>query len=278
MPAKNSVAHLAADGDSCAPDRGEGSIHPPASLRAFRYRLGDDRIHTIVGPTPLQLPHAELAEVAAKALARRTFMFYTLPPHGGSDAEELCFVPRGDQCDILNIHTHGWQRRHGDVRRSLVDILNDLATAVACGGLRILDASELALEESAGERLCNLSVENTTSLTEAREAADSVLRSLGVDPILRQATVLGVSEAATNALMHGGGKGRATLRRVGNRFRFVISDSGHGLNFLNWGSKRAVDSTPSMGYGFKIILDNLDAVGLFTSPLGTTLILDRVID
>jgi hypothetical protein len=33
-----------------------------------------------------------------------------------------------------------------------------------------------------------------------------------------------------------------------------------------------------MGYGFKIILDNLDAVGLFTSPFGTTLILDRVID
>ena len=33
-----------------------------------------------------------------------------------------------------------------------------------------------------------------------------------------------------------------------------------------------------MGYGFKIILDNLDAVALHTGPNGTTLLLDRVID
>lgn len=251
---------------------------PPATLRVFRYRLGDDHVRTIVGHSTLRLPHAEFSTMAAEALARRTFMFYTLPPEGDCDAEELCFVPRGDYCDILNIHTHGWRPRHGDIRRSLIDILNDLATAVACGGLRILDASELAEEESAGEHLCHLSVDDTASLTRAREAADGALKDLGVEPALRQATVLGVSEAATNALMHGGGGGRATLRRVGNRLRIVISDSGRGLNFLNWGGRRGVDSSPTMGYGFKIILDNLDAVGLFTSPFGTTLILDRVID
>ena len=32
----------------------------------------------------------------------------------------------------------------------------------------------------------------------------------------------------------------------------------------------------SMGYGFKIILDYLDAVGLSTGPSGTTLLLDRI--
>jgi hypothetical protein len=31
-----------------------------------------------------------------------------------------------------------------------------------------------------------------------------------------------------------------------------------------------------MGYGFKIILDYLDAVGLSTGPGGTTLLLDRM--
>ena len=253
-------------------------VMPPATLRVFRYRPGDEHLRTIVGHSTLRLPHAELSATAAEALARRTFMFSTLPPEGDCDAEELCFVPRGDYCDILNIHTYGWRPRRGDIRRSLIDILNDLATAVACGGLRILDASELAEEESAGERLCHLSVDDTASLTRAREAADSALRDLGVEPALRHATVLGVSEAATNALMHGGGGGRATLRRVGNRLRIVISDSGRGLNFLNWGGRRGVDSSPSMGYGFKIILDSLDAVGLFTSPFGTTLILDRVID
>ena len=31
-----------------------------------------------------------------------------------------------------------------------------------------------------------------------------------------------------------------------------------------------------MGYGFKIILDHLDAVGLHTGESGTTLLLDRM--
>ena len=31
-----------------------------------------------------------------------------------------------------------------------------------------------------------------------------------------------------------------------------------------------------MGYGYKIILDYLDAVGLHTGPGGTTLLLDRM--
>ncbi len=257
---------------------GDPVPNAPATLRVFRYCLGEERVRTVVGPPTLCLPHAEFAAVAAKALARRTFIFYTMPPSGEFEADELCFVPRGDQCDILCIHSSGWQRRHGDIRRSLVDILNDLATSVACGGLRILDAGELRLEQAAGEHLSNLALDNTTSLKEAREATNALLRGAGLDPVLRQQTVLGVSEAATNVLLHGGGRGHATLRRVGNCFRCVISDSGRGLDFLNWGSRKAVDSSPSMGYGFKIILDNLDAVGLFTSPLGTTLILDRVLD
>jgi hypothetical protein len=33
-----------------------------------------------------------------------------------------------------------------------------------------------------------------------------------------------------------------------------------------------------MGYGFKIIVDNLDGVGLHTGDGGTTLILDRKTD
>jgi hypothetical protein len=32
-----------------------------------------------------------------------------------------------------------------------------------------------------------------------------------------------------------------------------------------------------MGYGFKIITENLDVVGLHTRPEGTTLLLDRII-
>ena len=66
-------------------------------------------------------------------------------------ADELCFVPQGDRCDILSIRTNGWQRHHGDHRRSLVEILNNLAAAVACGKLRILDDDEMQSDSEAGE-------------------------------------------------------------------------------------------------------------------------------
>ena len=55
------------------------------------------------------------------------------------EADELCFVPQGDRCEILSIRTNGWRRHHGDHRRSLVEILNEIAAAVARGRLRLLD-------------------------------------------------------------------------------------------------------------------------------------------
>ena len=69
---------------------------------------------------------------------------------GRLEADELCFVLPDDRCDILSIRTNGWRRHHGDHRRSLVEILNDIAAAVACGKLRILDEGELAAETRRG--------------------------------------------------------------------------------------------------------------------------------
>ncbi len=69
-----------------------------------------------------------------------------------------------------------------------------------------------------------------------------------------------------------------TVRRLPDRLRIVVVDEGPGLNFLNWIEPPAVGGQASMGYGFKIILDNLDAVALHTGPDGTTLLLDRAID
>jgi anti-sigma regulatory factor (Ser/Thr protein kinase) len=211
---------------------------------------------------------------SADALASRTFMFYTVAPQDSSEAHELCFVPKGDHCDILSIYTQDSHRRYGDLRRSLLDVLSNLAAAVACGTLLILDRDELAAETAAGEELLQLGIEDSSSLAVAREAADLAMRECGVDELPRQRTVLGISEAATNILLHGGGRGHVTLRRLRDRLRFVVADQGGGLNFLNWSDRHAVDRSSSMGYGLKIIVDYLDAVGLHSGPSGTTLVLD----
>ena len=124
----------------------------PASLQVYRYRAGADRVTAVVGTLEPDLPQEDLVAHAQEALAHETFMCYAVSQADDFVADELCFVPQGDHCDILSIRTNGWQRHHGDHRRSLVEILNNLAAAVACGKLRILDAEELEGEAGRGGR------------------------------------------------------------------------------------------------------------------------------
>lgn len=248
----------------------------PVSLQVYRYTRGDSQVHPVIGELEPELPQQDLVAHADEALTSGTFMCYAVSQADDFVADELCFVPQGDHCDILNIRTNGWQRHHGDHRRSLVEILNNLAAAIACGKLRVLDAGQMAIEATAGEQVLHFDISKSAELTEAREAVDDVLREAGIDDTTRQRTTLCISEAVTNMLLHGGGHGGMTLRRLDDRLRVVVADRGAGLNFLNWIEPPKAKGQASMGYGFKIILDYLDAVGLSTGPGGTTLLLDRM--
>ena len=249
----------------------------PASLLAFRYRPADGSLGRLVGDGPLPLPADELRQRADEALARRAFVCHAHTTPGEGEADELCLVPLGDHCDILAIRTRGWQRHHGDHRRSLVDILNDLAAAVARGRLRLLDEAECARERTAGREALRFVIDDTPGLQNARQAVELLLADAGLPDIHRQRTILCISEAVTNMLVHGGGRGEMTVRRLPDRVRVVVADAGPGLNFLNWLEPPSPQGQVSMGYGYRIMLDHLDAVGLHTSPAGTTLILDRLV-
>jgi anti-sigma regulatory factor (Ser/Thr protein kinase) len=244
----------------------------------FRYTAGSDDVRAIIGEIEAGLPLQDLIAHAREALDNETFMCFAVSQSGDFVADELCFVPQGDRCDILSIRTNGWQRHHGDHRRSLVEILNNLAAAVACGKLRILDEAELRRESRAGTEILHFAIDDSASLSVAREAVDAVLQSSHIDDLTRQRTILCISEAVTNMLLHGGGRGSMTLRRLDDRLRVVVADEGPGMNFFNWIEPPTKKGQASMGYGFKIILDYLDAVGLRTGRTGTTLILDRKTD
>jgi anti-sigma regulatory factor (Ser/Thr protein kinase) len=250
----------------------------PASLQVFRYSAGDATVRAVIGEVEAALPIEELVAHATEALESETFMCFAVSQSDDFVADELCFVPQGDRCEILSIRTNGWERHHGDHRRSLVEILNNLAAAVACGKLRILDESELARDAGDGTELVQFAIDDPASLTTAREAVDAVLKESPIDDLTRQRTILCISEAATNMLLHGGGRGSITLRRLDDRLRVVVADEGPGMNFLNWIGPPTKKGQASMGYGFKIILDYLDAVGLRTGRAGTTLLLDRKTD
>jgi anti-sigma regulatory factor (Ser/Thr protein kinase) len=250
----------------------------PASLQVYRYRPGDDHIETVIGSLEPELPQEDLVAHASEALERNTFVCYTVSQPDDLVGDELCFVPQGDRCDILSIRTNGWERHHGDHRRSLLEILNNLAAAVACGKLHILDAEQLAHDLRAGSTVVDFAIRDTAELQQAREAVGDVLQQAGLDDINRQRTILCISEAVTNMLLHGGGHGEMSVRRLSDRLRFVVADEGPGLSFLNWTDSPAMGGQASMGYGFKIILDYLDAVALHTGQDGTTLLLDRLIN
>ncbi len=253
-----------------------GSCPHPATLQVCRYMARTRTLRPVIGGPDIGIPQDDLKRHAAEALRRNQFMAYTvsLPDH--FDTDELCFVPQGAWCDILSIRTNGWRRHHGDHRRGLNEILSDLAAAVACGKLRILSAEELELERTRGVALAELDLTESGGVAQARDVVEAVLRREGLDATGCTDYVLCVSEAASNMLLHGGGGGTLTLRRLDDRLRAVVADEGPGLNFVNWMEPPSSQGQASMGYGLKIIVDNLDTVSLHTGDRGTTLLLDRM--
>ena len=110
-----------------------------------------------------------------------------------------------------------------------------------------------------------------------RNAADLALAEITLTESARKGFILAVSEATTNLIVHGGGTGTVALRMLDDRLRAVISDRGRGLNFLNWTGPQGSEDQVSMGYGYKLILENLEEVSVHTGNDGTTLMLDRMI-
>jgi len=247
----------------------------PATLRVFRYEAAGSTLRPIIGDAVMPLSRNELVKLARDAIAQRTFVIHAVP--GSGQADELCFIPYDDRCEILSIHSNGWRRHYGDHRRSLMQILNDLAAAVACSRLRLLDDDELRVELDRATPTLAFAISDSATLAEARTRLGDALELVGIEGARRDETVLCASEAATNALVHGGGGGTVSLVPLDDRVRVVVSDRGPGLNFLNWletpATKRA---QASMGYGYKIILDHIDRVCLHTGTSGTTLILDQL--
>lgn len=247
----------------------------PVTLQVFRYDAASDTLRIVVGGALSPLPPADLIERAREAMQLRSFVCHTITDYNDAVGDEFCFIPRGDRCEIVGIHTNGRRRHHGDHRRSLLDILNDLAAAVARGRLHFLDDRELDGERARGSELIAHAVTDSTSLAMARNAADLALAGVSLTEAARKGFILAVSEATTNMIVHGGGTGTVALRMLEDRLRAVISDRGSGLNFLNWTAPGG--DQISMGYGYKIILENLEEVSLHTGNYGTTLMLDRMI-
>ena len=91
---------------------------------------------------------------------------------------------------------------------------------------------------------------------------------VGLPEARRQDFVLAVDEVVTNAVRHGGGRGRVEVWLADGRLWFRVSDSGSGFSVPL--PARAPAPTLPGGRGLWITSHVTDDLTIATGPLGTT--------
>ena len=92
---------------------------------------------------------------------------------------------------------------------------------------------------------------------------------LGASTQVVQRVLIVASELATNAVRHGGGRGRLRLWAARGRLQCEVSDSGGGLVDILAGTERPAPTAPG-GRGLWISRQLTDEFAIESGPHGTT--------
>lgn len=148
--------------------------------------------------------------------------------------------------------------------------------SVTNGKLRLMERIELTALTGGEEPVGGMQVIKAEDVAKARHLVEAEAKRAGMVRDKVYDLTLCVSEAATNVIKHGeNGQMHVTIRD--SVFRIWLQDSGPGIEFTNLPKAtlmRGFSTKSSFGYGFKIMLDLLDALYLCTDRDGTTLLLE----
>ncbi|MFJ5812052.1 ATP-binding protein [Streptomyces sp. NPDC093093] len=98
--------------------------------------------------------------------------------------------------------------------------------------------------------------------------------SLGMSPAGAQRLVFAVNEVATNAVQHGAGHGRVSVKRTGHRTVCGVTDAG-----VDWyAGYMPPDPARGHGHGLLVVRQLCDLVEVHTRPTGTTVALHTNLD
>ncbi len=168
------------------------------------------------------------------------------------------------------------ERQRAELLRRHVS--REVIQAVTGGKMLLLGESEIS-EEWTGEDI-RVHIAEEADIRRVREAVQCVGERAGLPDARAADLALCASEAATNALLHGGG-GTADVAAEQDRVRVRVMDHGRGIDTEDlpratlqkgWSTRR------SMGLGFTIIHETADRVLLHTGPGGTTVIIEVTLE
>ena len=153
----------------------------------------------------------------------------------------------------------------------------DTILSVTDGKLDICDSARIKPYLSNTQK--EISVCDAAEVSSARKEVEEFCLDAGMDGERLSSYLVGIGEAITNAVKHGG-EGQVYAGAADGEVWTAVSDKGEGIESLILPQatlQRGFSTKPSMGLGYSIMLEVADQVLLKTGRRGTTVVLVKTI-
>ncbi|MGO8673496.1 MAG: GAF domain-containing protein [Capsulimonadaceae bacterium] len=190
-------------------------------------------------------------------------------------ADEVELVQAVAERIRLTVENLRLRRTADEVRERQRVMLREMLSHVTDGKLHLCDGQvDLPDLLPAADERAEVSMETGTA--PLRHSVRRVARNIGFTADRVEELVTAVSEAAMNAIVHGGG-GCSLLTHSDAAVQVRIDDNGPGIAIenLSGATLRAGFTTAgTLGHGMKMMLQTADRIWLLTSPTGTTVVIE----
>lgn len=165
-------------------------------------------------------------------------------------------------------------RREEETKRK--QLYNEVVSAVTNGKLHLIERDELELLRKQEKAMESVDIRSPQDVAGARRHVEAYGKRFGLEKKRIHDLALCVSEATTNIIKHAE-KGVIHFTHHDEKMWVWVEDNGPGIEYSNLSKAtllRGYSSKSSLGYGFTIMLEYMDAVYLCTDQHGTSILLE----
>lgn len=249
--------------------------------RNCRFLQGEDTDREAVADIRAALNDGQMHKTVLRNYRKDGSAFWNnlaIAPLHDNEGQVTHFV--GVQIDVTTLHEAELERqRLGEevarLQASQWDSLRDVLQTVTEGRFHLCRSpQDLPPKLASAASPVSLEVSQVRVL---RRAVQNASDTISLPMERADDLIVAVGEAATNAVVHGGG-GIGEVCSNGEKLQVWIRDHGHGIAVHNLHRailERGFSTGHTMGYGFWVIIRTCDNVWLHTTTTGTTLVLEQ---